>query len=88
MRAIGPGFLLPERGVGLEVVHQEFGALEGGVAVGREGHDLDDSLAGGEGAVAVDDRGGEESEAGFGLIDDRRELVDGQFGIAFQRQGG
>src|SRR5690606_33668646 len=82
------GFPLPEGSVGLEVIHEEFGAPEGGFTVGREGHDLDDRFAGAERAVAVNDRGREQAEAGGGLLDNGGELADGQVGIAFECQGG
>ena len=46
---------LPERRVGLEVVHQEFRGLEGRLPVRRSGHDQHDVLAWYDAAEAMND---------------------------------
>ena len=48
--------LLPERRAGLEVVHQELGGGEGGLAVRRGGHDQHDVVAGRSVADAMHDQ--------------------------------
>src|SRR5688572_9341291 len=60
-------FLLPEGRVRLEVVHEELGALEGGLAMRRERHHLHDRLTGTQRAVAMDDGCLDESEASHGF---------------------
>ncbi|GCC48658.1 hypothetical protein chiPu_0032639, partial [Chiloscyllium punctatum] len=54
-RAAGAFLALPERRVGLEIVHQELGSFECGLPVRRGGHDQHDVLARRDAAEAMDD---------------------------------
>ncbi len=54
----------------------------------REGHHLDDRLAGVKRAVAMDNGGAQQAEAGDGLGVDGADLADGQFRIAIEGEAG
>src|SRR5436309_10676610 len=53
--AVGVFDLLPKRGPGLEVVHEELGGGEGRLSMRRRGDDQHDVFAGCQAAVTMDD---------------------------------
>jgi hypothetical protein len=84
--AVGRGLLLPEGGVGLQEVHQELGALEGGGGGAVRGS----SPARWARRRASGHSGGspppDEPERHHGLGDRFADLRLGEFGIHFERQ--
>src|SRR2546423_868040 len=78
-------FLLPERRLGLEVVHDELARGEGLAAMGARHGDEDDLIGGLELAVAVHDGAVDHLPARGGLLDDFANRPFGHPGIVLER---
>jgi hypothetical protein len=86
--AFGRLFFFPERGLGLQVIHQELAGLEALAAVGRDHrhhHDLVERL---QEADAVDHAGAQDVEALVGLVDHGLDGLLGHAGVVLQLHRG